>query len=350
MSASNHVAWMQRSEIQGGVRKAYAKPGFHFVTSGLRVVVTVALLTSTSARADLATALNHDWYAPRATEFARASAALVPAVQHLCAASPEGAAPALESARGRWTETLSAWEGLAGVALGPVLERRAARQIDFTPTRPRMIEKAIKSAPRTAADMELIGTPAKGLPALEWLLWSQPAAPSTPACDYAAQVAIDLRREAEALAAARTQATDALLTELVNQWVAGIERLRWPGMEMPVRVANTSATPVEPDFPRHASGATALAWAAQWRALRDLATGGEATLAGSLRARGQGTLADALDAEVVDADLALRDLTTADRARLIAVAKRLAQLKHRVEAEVAPALGVSIGFSDADGD
>ena len=79
-------------------------------------------------------------------------------------------------------------------------------------------------------------------------------------------------------------------------------------------------------------------------------TGGEATLAGSLRARGQGTLADALDAEVRDADLALRDLTTADRARLLAVAKRLAQLKYRVEEEVAPALGVSIGFSDADGD
>ena len=52
--------------------------------------------------------------------------------------------------------------------------------------------------------------------------------------------------EAEALAAAKPTATDALLTELVNQWVAGIERLRWPGMEMPVRVASTSATPVEP--------------------------------------------------------------------------------------------------------
>jgi len=92
-----------------------------------------------------------------------------------------------------------------------------------------------------------------------------------------------------------------------------------------------------------------LAWAAQWRALRELATGGEATLAGSLRARGQGTLADALNAEVRDVDLAMRDLTTTDRARLLAVAKRLAQLKQRVESEIAPALGTVAGTEAADG-
>lgn len=347
MNASNHIAWLPCGGIQGGTHKFDGKPGFHCVASGLRMVVAVALLTSTSAHADLAMALNRDWLAPRAAEFAQASAALVPAVELACA-GPAG----LEPARVAWKQTLSAWETLAGVAIGPVLERRAQRAIDFVPTRPRMIEKAIQTGPRTAADMELIGTPAKGLPALEWLLWTRPVAPGKPACLYAVRVAEDIRREADALVAARSTPVEsqAMLAELVNQWVGGIERLRWLGMEMPVRVVSTSATTVEPDFPRRASGATALAWAAQWRALRDLATGGEATLAGSLRARGQGTLADALNAEVRDVDLAMRDLTTTDRARLLAVAKRLAQLKHRVETEVAPALGVSIGFSDADGD
>lgn len=347
MNASNHVAWMPRSGIQGVVSNRAARPGFHCVPPGLRVVVAVALLTSTSAHADLAMALNRDWLAPRAAEFARAGAALVPAVELACA-GPAG----LEPARAAWKQTLSAWETLAGVAIGPVLERRAQRAIDFTPTRPRMIDKAIQSAPKSAADMELIGTPAKGLPALEWLLWSKPVAPGTPACAYAVRVAEDIRREADALAGAKlaTAEDPAVLTELVNQWVGGIERLRWPGMEMPVRVASTSATTVEPDFPRRTSGATALAWAAQWRALHDLATGGEATLAGSLRARGQSTLADALDAEVRDVDLAMRDLTTMDRACLLAVAKQLAALKQQVENEVASALGVSIGFSDADGD
>jgi predicted lipoprotein len=347
MKAAPIVAWMPRSGIQERKSKAVTKPGFHYVASGLRMAVISALLVSAPAQADFASVLQRDWLAPRAAEFARSAAALVPAVQAACS-TPAG----LEPARAAWKESLTAWETLAGVAIGPVLERRSQRAIDFTPTRPRMIEKAIQAAPRTAADMELIGTPAKGLPALEWLLWTRPIAPGTPACAYAVRVAEDIRREADALAAAQPATGDAhvLLTELVNQWVGGIERLRWPGMEMPVRVASTSATLVEPDFPRRASGAVALAWSGQWRALRELALTGEASLAGALRARGQGAQADALAAAVLAADDAMRSLETSDRERIFTAAKLLAALRQRVENEVAPALGVSIGFSDADGD
>jgi predicted lipoprotein len=39
-----------------------------------------------------------------------------------------------------------------------------------------------------------------------------------------------------------------------------------------------------------------------------------------------------------------------DTARILAAAKQLAALKRLVENEIAPALGVNIGFSDADGD
>ncbi|MBK6742837.1 MAG: imelysin family protein [Hydrogenophilales bacterium] len=296
--------------------------------------------------------IHHDWYAPRAAAFAVASAALTPAVQVLCEATPSQADASLQQARRHWLDVLAAWERLAGVAIGPVLERRSQRQIDFTPTRPRMIEKAIKATPKSAADMELIGTPAKGLPALEWLLWTQPVAPGTPACAYAVRVAEDIRREAEVLRQAKPGLADAqtLLSELVNQWVGGIERLRWPGMEMPVRVAATSATPVEPDFPRRSSGAAPLAWAAQWRALRELAMTGDASLAGALRARGHAALADALTGAVREADSAMQALETGDRERILAAAKRLAALKKQVENDVAPALGVTIGFSDADGD
>lgn len=308
-----------------------------FILSGLSI----------HAHAGFTESLQRDWLSPRSADFAQASAALVPAVQAACT-SPSG----LEPARAAWKHSLSAWETLAGVAVGPALERRSQRAIDFTPTRPRMIEKAIKTAPKSAADMELIGTPAKGLPALEWLLWTQPVAPATPACAYAVQVAADIQREADALVAAKTTAPDAqtLLSELVNQWVGGIERLRWPGMEMPVRVAATSATATEPDFPRNAGGAAALAWTSQWRALRELAITGEASLAGALRTQGQMDLANLLTAAVREADAAMHGLTADDRERILDAAKRLAELKHRVESEVAPALGVNIGFSDADGD
>jgi predicted lipoprotein len=301
---------------------------------------------------NLSDALLISWHAPRAAAFAEISANLAPAIQSLCEATPGQSAAALDNARRRWTASLSSWERLAGVAIGPVLERRSQRAIDFTPTRPRMIEKAIKSAPKTPAEMELIGTPAKGLPALEWLLWVKPVQPASPACAYAVLIAKEVAHEAAALAGAKPAVLDdaTVLSELVNQWVGGIERLRWPGMEMPLRVAMTATPPADPDYPRRDSGAAAVAWAAQWDALRTLATQGDASLHALLRARGQAKVAEALTVAVDEVDAAMTGLAGGDKDRILLAAKGLAALKHRVEAEVAPALGVSIGFSDADGD
>lgn len=295
--------------------------------------------------------VHRDWSAPRAAAFARDSAALVPAVQSLCAASQDKAEAARQKARSEWRSTLASWERLSGVAFGPVLERRSQRAIDFTPTRPRLIEKAIKAAPSSAKDMELVGSPGKGLPALEWLLWVKPIKPASAECRYAVQVAADIQREAEALAAAQPKSTDAqtALSELVNQWVGGIERLRWANMELPVRAAGTSSEEV-PDFPRRESDAASISWAGQWDALRSLATQDEVSLQAALRARGQGKVADALAHAIKQADASMQSLTIADRAKVLTAAKKLAALKRLVESDVATALGVSIGFSDADGD
>ena len=301
-----------------------------------------------------------DWMAPNAADFARDSARLAPALQALCDAPADKADASLQPARQQWLTTLSNWERLSAVAIGPLIERRSQRQIDFTPTRPRLIEKAVKSAPTSPADMELIGTPAKGLPALEWLLWVQPVQPASPECRYAVQVAAEIEREAVALdeaykqAAQRTPdsaAATAALSELVNQWVGGLERLRWANMEMPVRVAMTSKRDISPDFPRRGSGASADSWAAQWTALRALAAGsGPMSVETALRERGQAKVADALVRAIRQADARMQGLTIGDKAKILAAAKELAALKRLAEEQVAPALGVSIGFSDADGD
>lgn len=309
--------------------------------------------------ADFIQAVHRDWSTPRAAAFAGDSAALVPAMQALCAAPPDKAEATLQEARRQWLSTLSSWERLSGVAFGPVLQRRSQRQIDFTPTRPRLIEKAIKAAPSSAKDMELIGSPAKGLPALEWLLWVKPVKTNSPECRYAVQVAADIQREAEAirheaeaLAATRLTAAEAetALSEIVNQWVGGIERLLWANMEMPVRVSMTSGKQATPDFPRQGSGAAAISWAAEWDALRSLATQGEASLQALLRAQGKTKVADALAQTVKQTDISMQNLTVADHAKVLAAANELAELKSLVESEVASALGVNIGFSDADGD
>jgi hypothetical protein len=192
--------------------------------------------------------------------------------------------------------------------------------------------------------MELIGTPAKGLPALEWLLWVKPVQHASPECRYAVQVARDIDREAVALAAAQEPRTT--LGELLNQWIGGLERLRWAGLEMPQRVAMTAGKGI-PDFPRQASGGTTLAWAGQWDALRSLAVAGLVPALGERRAQG---LADRLIQAMNRADTALAGLDGRDRALVLAAGQALADLKKLAEGEVATTLEVSIGFSDSDGD
>jgi uncharacterized protein len=308
-------------------------------------------ITSVAGAANLSTDLHRTWSVPRATEFADASARLTPAIATLCATS-EAAESALRIARRQWLDVLTPWERLSAVAIGPVLERRSQRQIDFMPTRPHLIEKAIKAEPTDPAAMELVGTPAKGLPALEWLLWVKPVQPDSKACRYALQVADEIAREAKALAVAPVFASDdaGLISELVNQWVGGLERLRWTNLEMPARVALTSAKPAE--FPRAASGAAAAAWVAQWRSLRELATDPSipVSLELLLRQRGASPTAEALAQAVRRADVAMHDLDRVDLPRLLEAARQLAALKRLVEEQVAPALGVNIGFSDSDGD
>ncbi len=194
------------------------------------------------------------------------------------------------------------WERLSAVAIGPLLERRSLRQIDFTPTRPELIARAVERAPADAADMERIGTPAKGLPALEYLLWTKPVKPGSAECRYAQQVAADIDREAQALeqgfaqAAGREwddEAAVAAMSEALNQWVGGLERLRWAEIERPVR-ARSSGGRDAAVFPRAASAQSAAelglpvvrpARAGRAHGPAGAATGGRTGSAGNLSAR-----------------------------------------------------------------
>ena len=317
------------------------------------------------------------WALPRAQDFDRSARALVPAVAALCEAPAAGAKAALESARTAWQATARAWEQLSAVSVGPVIARRSQRAIDFTPTRPALIEKAIAAQPQGAKAFERIGTPAKGLPALEWLLWTRPAQPGSPACSYAHEVAQDVARESAALEKAfadasgtdwgaedeQEQSTQAI-SEFVNQWVGGIERLRWAQMDKPLRAAGSGSGARTPDYPRTASGSTLAAWAATWGGLRSVTTlpasadtpaAGEALVPLEMYLRGKGLnpLADKLRqaTDKMDASMAqVQKSGLQNKAAIQQTARDLAALKFLAESEVAPALQVSIGFSDADGD
>ncbi|MFN4121403.1 imelysin family protein [Acidovorax sp.] len=317
------------------------------------------------------------WALPRAHDFDRSARALAPAIGTLCEAQGTDGKAALDAARSAWLATARAWEQLSAVSVGPVIARRSQRAIDFTPTRPALIEKAIVAQPQGAKAFERIGTPAKGLPALEWLLWTRPVQPGSPACRYTYEVAQDVARESAALqqAFADAAATDwgaedeqeastQAMSEFMNQWVGGIERLRWAQMEKPLRAAGSGSGTRTPDYPRTASGSTLSAWAATWAGLRSVTTlpAGAATpppgealvpLEMYLRGKGLNPLADKLRqaTDKVDASMAqVQKAGLKDKGAIQQTAKDLAALKFLAESEVAPALQVSIGFSDADGD
>lgn len=329
----------------------------------LAPVVMLALAGATGARADDAITMQsiyRDWMVPHSAEMVAENERLVRVLKNFCAASPQAAEAALGEVRLAWIASLVAWERVSTVAIGPVLTHRLQSQLDFAPTRPRMIAKAVEAGPRGAEQMDLIGTPAKGFPALEWMLWTRPVEPASAECRYAVQVAMEIEREArvmeklfrqDAAAVLDAEAAKLALNELVNQWVGGLERLRWAEMERPVQEVATAGKKTAPAFPRHASGASAASWTAQWETLHAHAAGeGPASLAFLLRERGQGKVADALVQSVEQADTGMKGLDARNLETLLAAAGRLSALKHLVESEVAPALDVRIGFSDADGD
>lgn len=295
--------------------------------------------------------------AAAALRLAQRAEALRAALQRRATDATPAATPAAQAA---WREALLAWAAVSALSIGPVVARRSARRIDFSPTRPAAvgsgIERLAKAGP---AGMDEVGGGARGFGALEWLLWS-PQAPATPeARRYAAWLADDLVDEAGALAAAfdagaRRDPDDESLAvdfaELVNQWLLGLEALRVGGYERAAGRPGTGA--------RALSGAAAAERQARWAALRAATTfaGGPVRprpgldpvpIETLLRGRGLNPLAD----RVVAATAAVsRAVAASGPSSARDTARALAALKHLGETQVADALQVTLAFSDADGD
>lgn len=287
--------------------------------------------------------LDAKWYAPRSAEFAQAAQRLADTLNSACAVAP---------ARAAWREAMLAWERLSAVQTGALIERKSARTLDFQPARPAAIERAM-AAPDT--DLALVGAPALGLPALEHLLWRAPLRDGAPACAYARRVAGHLSAEARALAAAfatprerdeETAQRD--FATLLNQLVGGAATLRWAQIGKPRREGRGL-------WPRSASGLTPQAWQARAGALQQLLehhadAGAPVALEPFLRGRGMNPLADRVRQGSVRVAAAMRAASPSRSASLPAAEQTLAALERTLGEEVAPALQVTIGFSDADGD
>lgn len=305
----------------------------------------------TSGAASLA--LYGQWFVPQSQQASQSAQALHSQLQQYCAGKTS-----LEQVRTQFTQASQDWECLSALAMGPQVERRTARMVDFQPMRVQLLKSALRKAPQDLAAMETIGAPAKGFPTAEYLLWTDIAKPNTPACQYATLVAADIGQELEQLQQANQAAADSSQldfesnAEFINQWIGGVERLRWAAMEKPLR----SATPGKPaQLTRTASKGTLASWQAQWSALRTLAAGDaqhpeHVNIAALVQALGWERLANEVREATAKADAAMQAIDKPDLNQVMPASKALSQLKHLVENDVAMALDITIGFSDADGD
>jgi predicted lipoprotein len=311
---------------------------------------------------------------PLASAFRTEAERLVQATEQHCA----GQAP-LAAVQARWQGTHAAWVQLSVPAVGPLIARRSQRQIDFWPTRPDFLQRAMQRQPASLEDMTRIGAPAKGFPALEVLLdrWTADSASTTPqACRYAVLIAQGIAAEAQGLERdvgewARRDwtedgpTTQAALAEWVNQWLGGLEHLRWAHIEKPITTHRTSGQaekglPVP--FARQNMARNLQDWRTRWASL--LAQGRQAPgtpapapgtalppIESLLAGKGHLALAQQW-ARSLDAVTARMDALTPDasEASLMALATQLKAVTVQFQNEVAPALDIRLGFSDADGD
>lgn len=306
------------------------------------------------------------WYVPGADDFAMQSQALVGPLQQLCAADAATEPEALVRAQQQWLRTVSTWEYFSAVRGGALLARRSPRSLDFMPTRPEAIAEAVRTVAPDATTLETISAPAKGLPALEWLLWPGKLRAHTPACHYAEQLGSDILAEARALQSAYTAALQAgwddqeaeyAMYEFLNLWNGALQKLWREDIDRTLQKINTGRFAT---FNRSASGHAAQAWAIHWQALRSLAIGSAAatqapSVHGYLLANDHAPQAVLLQHAVAEVDHAMERLLASRDPAAASVPQRqlitaLKELQHFAEKDLGPALQFTISFFDEDGD
>jgi uncharacterized protein len=267
-----------------------------------------------------------------------------------------------------WVNTMLAWERLAAVAVGPLLERRSARAIDFWPTRPAQIQRLLESASITAvAQLDTAGATARGLPALEWLLWKTDGSGHAQA--YASVLAQQVLAESHALQAGYQTLTSTERTEeeawaLYGEWfgqaVGGLDQLRIKKMAPDTRGKDSAP------WVRGVSGQTAACWQAQAQGLQAFLLGSPSAqaatqaatsgwpVAGSLNSLllGRGHLRDSLTLQERTTTMlrAVQAARPGNAASVRAAQATLAQLSTLANGLAGDVLAITMGFTDADGD
>jgi predicted lipoprotein len=318
------------------------------------------------------------------TELEARAGELETAARALCEAP---AADTLEAARSAWWAARAPWKRTEVFAFGPYSDepQRFGPQIDFWPARPDTVEATLSgSAALTPEAAASFGAPAKGFPAIEYLLF-QPGVDvlgaflGTPRrCEYLLAIAADLITQTRALSAAwdpsqgnylgeltgagktsaHFESLQLALGEIVNRMGYTLENIRAEKLGKPL--GTTSGGTPQPDKAESPFSGRAI------EDIRDNLRGIErlyfgdggaagAGLEGYLVQRGKSfarLMRGELDASfgALAAIEPLSEAIVARRAQVEAAIERLGALQRAIQVDVINALALSVGFNDNDGD
>ena len=298
----------------------------------------------------------------------------------LCNA-PRGSS--LEAARQSWRAARASWMRSAAMWTGPVMDRRSISLLDWSPVDLGGIDRLMADRTRVSVNdvRDILASNQRGFGAIEYMLFANDALAnpdgSARRCSYLAALTTVAREETEAILAAWTEGTERQsayrdffsdrsdLAMLPGAAVAEVVRTQFFLIRGMVDMRLASALGLRDGDPA-LSAVPGTAADNGLRDLRDEVLGMRAVYEGSgqdglglsdlilpLSEETDQRLRDQLDAAIAAIDSVQGTLRSAiverpDQVRT--VYDRLVEVQRTVATEVVSLLGVSVGFTDTDGD
>jgi predicted lipoprotein len=338
--------------------------------------------TKEDTRRVLLKGLGEQVFLPRYVEFEERAADLETRAGELCDDPSE---ETLGGARDAWWASRAPWKRNETVAFGPYAPPDSfGAAIDFWPCRAASVDAVLAGA--DPIDPSLLGAAAKGLPALEYLLYDPAldlvaeSAPGSRRCEYLAALGSGLSHDATAIReawdpsagdflgelveAGRDSKTydsiEMALGEVVNRLVYDLEAAR--GEKLGGPLGSTAGGVPQPDLAESRfSGRSLEDVRDSLRGVEEVCFGadmeGAASLVRYLEGIGRDDLGpelrEAFDASYAALDAIPDPLTTAvvDSPELVqAAADAIGVVQRVIQTDVINAMGLMLTFTDADGD
>ena len=324
--------------------------------------------------------LTDDIIVPAYQELERESYILRQSVDSLCSAP---SAASLNMARQSWRTARAAWMRSEAMWFGPVMDRRSTSLLDWSPTDTASIEQSLIDGPPSTPDevRSVIGSDRRGFGAMEYLLFGNDAfaessAPPS-ACPYLLALTVVTQGETKAILSEWTHGLEdrppfghffsdrASVSMLPSAAVADVVRTQFFLIRDIVDVRLAAAMGLR-DQPADLSVIPGNAVDNGLQDIRNELLGMRAIYQGSgtegvgishlvsqlsedtdTRLRGQ---FDAAFAALDAINGPFRDAVAQPTPRMQTLYERLSDVQRTIGTEVVSLLGVSIGFTDTDGD